>query len=110
MSFGKRLAEIRKKQGISQSELAKALGSQAPVIGRYEREEAKPSIEVATKLSLILKVSLDYLVGNTNLEFDKNTLQRMEEISNLPDDKKKYVFDLIDMALRDFKTQRAYAS
>jgi transcriptional regulator with XRE-family HTH domain len=35
----------------------------APVIGRYERNEVKPSIEVATKMAEVLQLSLDYLVG-----------------------------------------------
>jgi len=45
----------------------------------------------------------------TKLVIDKNTLNRIEEIANLPDDKKSYVFNLIDMCLRDFKTKKAYA-
>ncbi|WP_333597124.1 helix-turn-helix transcriptional regulator [Chryseobacterium flavum] len=30
-------------------------------MGRYEREEVKPSIEMATQLAEALEVSLDYL-------------------------------------------------
>jgi hypothetical protein len=55
-------------------------------------------------------VSIDFLVGKTSLELDTQTLGRMEEIAKLPSDKKNYVLGLIDMALRDFKTQTAYAS
>lgn len=32
----------------------------------------------------------------------------IEDISNLSDDKKKYIFGFIDMCLRDYKTQKAY--
>jgi transcriptional regulator with XRE-family HTH domain len=46
MLFGERLLSIRKAKKSSQEELAKAIGVHAPVIGRYERGEVKPSIEV----------------------------------------------------------------
>ena len=59
MSFGKRLLEAHKKKGFSQEEVAKQLSTKAPVIGRYERDEAKPSIEAAARLANLLEVSLD---------------------------------------------------
>jgi transcriptional regulator with XRE-family HTH domain len=109
MLFGERLLVIRKAKKISQEELAKAIGVHAPVIGRYERGEVKPSIEVATKLAEALQVSLDYLVGNSNLEVDKSTLERMEEVSKMPDDDRKQIFMVIDALIRDFKAKKAYS-
>ncbi|MFZ6010328.1 MAG: hypothetical protein ACOYXT_08255 [Bacteroidota bacterium] len=40
---------------------------------------------------------------------DKDMLDRLEDISKLSDEKKSYLFGLIDMCLRDFKAKRAYA-
>ena len=40
---------------------------------------------------------------------DKDTLERIEDIGKLPEDKRVYLYSLIDMCLRDFKTRRAYA-
>ncbi len=71
--------------------------------------EHRPSIEMVTKIATALKVSVDYLIGKTALVIDKNTMERIEEISALPEDKKSYVFNLIDMCLRDFKTKKGYA-
>ena len=103
MSFGKKLAQVRKKQRMSQSELAKKIGTQAPVIGRYEREEAKPSIEVASNLAAALKVSLDYLVGYTELELDVETLKRIEHISKMSSEEKAKIFMVMDALIRDFQ-------
>ena len=75
----------------------------------YERDIITPSIDVIIKIADALNVSIDFLVGKTSLELDTQTLGRMEEIAKLPNDKKDYVLGLIDMALRDFKTQTAYA-
>jgi transcriptional regulator with XRE-family HTH domain len=110
MSFGKKLLEVRKKKGFSQAELAEMLNSKAPVIGRYEREEATPSIEVALKLSKILGVSLDYLTGKTELELDEKALQRMQDISKMSSEDRSFIFRAMDALIRDLKAQRTYAS
>jgi transcriptional regulator with XRE-family HTH domain len=71
MSFGTRLATIRKDKKVSQGELAIKAGIHINVIGRYERGEATPSIEIAGKIAEALKVSLDYLVlGRSDLNVD----------------------------------------
>ena len=108
MSFGERLIEVRKKRGFSQEELATKLGTKGLAIGRYEREVAKPTIEVAGKLAKILEVSLDYLVGNSDQELDSNTLKRILEVQKLPEDIKEKVFYLIDVSIKDHKTRQAY--
>lgn len=100
---------LRKKKGLSQAELGKAIGTSGDVVGRYERNIITPSIEVVSNIADALDVSIDFLVGKTNIVVDKNMLDRLEDISKLPEEKKDYVFGLIDMCLRDFKAKRAYA-
>ncbi|HTF18697.1 MAG TPA: helix-turn-helix transcriptional regulator [Chryseolinea sp.] len=110
MSFGKRLLEARKRKGISQDELAQHLGTKGPVVGRYERDEMKPSIEVAAKMAELLDVSLDFLAGKTDVLIDGKILTRITEIQKLSADEQKTVFSLLDAFLRDTKTRKAYAS
>lgn len=110
MTIGEHIALLRKRKKLSQAALGKSVGTSGDIIGRYERDIITPSIEVIMKIADSLNVSIDFLVGKTSLELDTQTLNRMEEISKLPSEKKNYVFGLIDMALRDFKTSKAYAS
>jgi transcriptional regulator with XRE-family HTH domain len=110
MLFGERLTAVRKRKKISQDELAKAIGVHAPVIGRYERGEVKPSIDTATALANTLEVSLDYLVGNTDILLDNDIIKRITDIQKLNDSDKNDALKLIDMFLRDTKTRKAYAS
>lgn len=110
MSFGKRLLEARKRKGISQDEMAKHLGTKGPAIGRYERDEMKPSIEIASKMAELLDVSLDYLVGKTDVLLDSKILNRITEIQKLSTEEQKTVFTFLDAFLRDTKTRKAYAS
>lgn len=109
MELGDNMMLIRKKKKLSQADLGKLTGTSGDVIGRYERGDIKPSIEVAAKIADALEVSLDYLVGKSSVLLDKQTVDRIEDISKLPADKKAYVLNLIDMCLRDFKTRKAYA-
>ncbi|MEQ9302632.1 MAG: helix-turn-helix transcriptional regulator [Marinoscillum sp.] len=109
MSFGKRLLEARKKKGLSQEEVANQLSTKAPVIGRYERDEAKPNIEAAARMASLLEVSLDYLVGNSDLEVDAKTLNRVVELQKLPDEVRDKLYYFIDMTIRDSKAKQAYS-
>jgi hypothetical protein len=65
---------------------------------------------VGVNIAKALEVSLDYLVGQTSLEIDQQTLHRLEDIASLPEEEKNIVFKVVDSLLRDFKTRRAYAS
>jgi len=68
-----------------------------------------PSIEVIMKLADNLNVSIDYLVGKTSLELDKQALKRIEEVSKLDDDEKDKIYMVIDALIRDFKAKQAYS-
>jgi len=109
MLFGERLLSVRKRKKISQDELAKMIGVHAPVIGRYERGEVKPSIEVATKIAESLAVSLDYLVGLSEALIERDVLKRVVDIQNLSDKDQEHLFAMIDAFLRDAKTRQAYS-
>lgn len=60
----------------------------AYVLGRCEKSEAAPSVEMASKLSKGLGVSYDYLVGNTDVELDKSLLDKIVSIQKLADEDK----------------------
>ncbi|QRR02374.1 helix-turn-helix domain-containing protein [Dyadobacter sandarakinus] len=109
MVFGERLLSIRKAKKSSQEELVKAIGVHAPVIGRYERGEVKPLIEVAIKLADALQMSVDYLVGNSDMELDKQTLNRMQQMAKMPDADRMQIFMVIDALIRDFNAKKQYA-
>lgn len=109
MSFGKRMAQVRKEKNMSQDALAKALDATPTTIGRYERDEVKPSIEVAAKIAATLEVSVDFLVGNSdNFIKDKALLKRINEILSLSDKDRDHVFALLDAFLRDAKAKKVY--
>ena len=79
------------------------------MVGKYEREDAVPSFEVAKKLADAFEVSLDYLIGEgQNAQFDKKILQRIKDIQNLDAQTQNVLFKVIDTFLRDAKARVAY--
>lgn len=85
-------------------------GTSVAVIGRYERNEITPSVEIANKIALTLDVSLDYLVGNNSVIVkDKKILERMETIASMPNSEQAQICSVIDALIRDFKAKKAYS-
>ena len=89
--------------------MGKKIGINGDAYGRYERNEVRPTIEMAVKIAQALKVSLDYLTGNSDIELDKATLDRVQEVTKLSDKDKEYIFVTLDALIRDFKNKQAYA-
>jgi transcriptional regulator with XRE-family HTH domain len=110
MTFGEKIIVLRKQLKWSQDDLAKKLGTSAPIVGRYERNEITQSIDVAAKIAEALNVTVDYLVGQSeSMVMDKNLVRRMEDIEALPTEEKDKVCYFIDMALAYNKIKKAFA-
>lgn len=110
-TFGERLFALRKQHGWSQRDLAGRIGTSAPIVGRYERGEIAPSVEVAAKLAGALGASLDYLTGlSEQSRLDRQMVRRLDAIEELPEEDRSTVLRLIDAFVRDSGTRRAYAA
>ena len=110
MTLGEHINSLRKQKGFSQAELGKRINTSGDIIGRYERNEVKPSIEVIVRMADTLEVSIDFLVGKSDVELDTDTLNRIKEVSKLPEGERLQIFRVIDALIRDYKAKKAYAS
>ena len=109
MTLGQQITALCKKKSFSQAELGKQVETSGDIIGRYERGEVKPSIDVVIRMAYALEVSLDFLVGKTDLELDLSVLSRIREVTSLPEEDKKQVFLVMDALIRDFKAKMVYS-
>lgn len=110
INIGDRITSLRKAKNWSQEELATKIEASRVMIGKYERGDNLPSIEVIVKLAKAFEVSVDFLLGEgVNASFDKEMLRRLDEMENLPDEEKKLIFNYMDLVIRDYKTKAAYA-
>lgn len=108
MSLGHNITLLRKKLKLSQNELGKQIGTSGDIIGRYERGEVNPSIEVAVKIADILQVSLDYLTGKTAIELDQSIISRVVQIQSLPIKDKEHILYTLDSLLASVKAREAF--
>jgi len=74
-------------------------------LGRYERNEVLPSIEIARKIADIIDVSLDYLTGKIDVEMDKNTKSRILEVTKFEKADREHIFSVIDAFVAKRKIQ-----
>ncbi|HEY9817264.1 MAG TPA: helix-turn-helix transcriptional regulator [Candidatus Obscuribacterales bacterium] len=108
--IGDRIAYLRKGRGLSQTETAKLIGASREAIGKYERNEAVPSVETAKKIADLFEVTLDYLVDEGAAPaFDRQTAKRIRDAQSLDEADRGHLFAIIDAFLRDAQARKAYA-
>lgn len=64
--YGKKIRELRQEKGLTQAQLAEKISTTASTIGKYEREELQPNVDIIISLSKFFGVSADYLLGLEN--------------------------------------------
>ena len=110
LNIGSTISLLRKEKGWSQGDLAEQIGASSEMIGKYERNDNLPSIEVAFKLADVFDVSVDYLLGKgQHASYDRDTIRRLQDIEELDSDTKNTLLTVIDTFLRDSKARKAYA-
>ncbi|ELR73007.1 hypothetical protein C900_00509 [Fulvivirga imtechensis AK7] len=105
-TFSKRLKEQREALGLSQSKLAQEVGVHQSIIGRYERDEAKPTIDVVSKIALALNTTVGYLLGENEQADtfkDPDMLKRFKDIISFPKDKRDHILYAIDSMIKATK-------
>jgi transcriptional regulator with XRE-family HTH domain len=63
MEFGKRLSEIREQAGLTQSGLARRMGTSQSTISQIEAGERNPTYDLMRQIAEALGVSIAYLAG-----------------------------------------------
>ena len=64
MEIGKKIMNLRKKNSLSQEELAEKVGVARQTISKWELGETSPDLKQAKELSRIFNISLDELTDN----------------------------------------------
>lgn len=67
-----KLRELREQKGVTQKEVANAVGCTPTVYSRYEREEREPDIATLCSLADYFRVSVDSVIGYSNKQKNKN--------------------------------------
>lgn len=110
MSSG--VASLRKERKMTQQELAKLLNTSISVVGRYERDEMTPSIDVAKNIAGLLDTTVGYLLGEADkadLFKDPAMLQRLSELEKMEDNDKSHILHVLDGFIKSVKLKNIAA-
>lgn len=110
--LGRRILELRKARGWSQPELGKKVGTSGPIIGRYERAEITPSVDVARRLAEVFDVTLDHLTSEKDMPQalkDPSMIERWRSLDDLPTDDRDKILYVVDGLIRDARARLAYS-
>lgn len=102
-----RLRELRLESGLTQKELANAIGSTDKNIWAYEKGVATPPIEIIIAYAEFFEVTTDYLLGVTDefgtkykesnfVTFSNEEVQLVENYRALNSMNKKLINEIID--------------
>ena len=83
MEIGKSIMNLRKKNGLSQEELAGKIGVARQTISKWELGETSPDLKQAKELSKTFNVSLDELTGNDIKEVLVEKTSNTEKLAGL---------------------------
>jgi transcriptional regulator with XRE-family HTH domain len=117
MGFKEQLTKLRKRNNMTQTDLAKLMDVKQYVISSWEIGRSEPTISQLKMLSNIFKISVDYLldkefIGSCNEEEFNNVIKNVKmdsedeflnevikECGKLSEDKKKKMLNIIKASL-----------
>ncbi len=102
LTIGENIRNFRKKNDLTQEALADRLGVTYQSISRWENGTTYPDLELLPSISEILSVTLDELLGMSQIEKEKRALETFDELRR-ECMKRDYDADKIVTLLRDIR-------
>ena len=102
--FSTRLAKLREELGLTRKEVAEKLNIDQTTYGKYELSKRQPDYDTLQKIASFFNVSVDYLLGRTNVRNSNNNVDEdfpddvkvlMRSVSKLTDKQKEIVKRLV---------------
>ncbi|BCZ48462.1 transcriptional regulator [Clostridium gelidum] len=111
ITLADRLKEIRKSNNLTQTELGKILGVGKTTISMYENGNSTPNDEIKLKLSEYFNVSVDFLLGKTNIknhDYKETTIALHSDVDykDLPQEAKDEIYNFIDYVKQKYKDKK----
>lgn len=88
MSFSDNLKKAREREGMTQLELAKAIGVSQPTVAQYEKGLILPTIVTGVSIAKALRTTCEDLVEDRTIDVYDNIVQALTT-GNLSEDEKQ---------------------
>ena len=106
VALGARIAELRKAQGITQIQMAEALGVSQQTVNSYEVARRRIPVSALPVLAELFRISIDELLGTQPKQTNgkrgpaSRLQQQIERLNQLPKSKQKFVIEMIDTVIQ----------
>ena len=94
---------------MSQAELARQLEVHHSIIGKYERDEVKPTIDVVKNIARVLDTTVGFLLGEAKKQDvlkDQAMLKRLNDIASFPEEDKQHILYTLDALIKNVKLKQ----
>ncbi|GEL96436.1 helix-turn-helix domain-containing protein [Cellulomonas composti] len=110
-NFAARLTAARKRQSLTQQQLADRSGAHVTQIRRYEAGSSQPTLDVLRALALALNVSADSLLFDDDERGPQNQTLRLklEAVDQFTPDEQEHVAAFIEGALLRHHARQAFS-
>jgi transcriptional regulator with XRE-family HTH domain len=104
VQLGQRITEARKAQGLTQTQVAEAVGIAQQTLAHYEGGKLRVAVALLAPLAQALGVSVEELVGAPTKRAGKRgptpkLQQQIERLSDLPQAKQRMVMEMLEGVL-----------
>lgn len=112
MTFGQRLAKLRKARGFTQQKLADEVGISRRMVAYYEGQSQHPPTTHLPVMARVLKLSTDELLGATAIKQrparggDSRLQRRLQQIEKLDVPERRQILQLIDTFIEHGQLRR----
>ena len=111
ITFADRIKELRKLNNMTQTDLGKLLSVGNTTISMYESGKSTPNDEIKLKISEYFNVSVDFLLGKTDIKNyeDKEitiALHSDTDYDDLPKEAKDEIYNFIDYVRNKYKDKK----
>lgn len=81
--FSKRLKFLREANDVPLSKLAEGINTTKASLSRYENNKVEPSLDVAVEIAKYFNVTLDWMVGNGELnDVENHKMRKYDPVVN----------------------------
>lgn len=105
--FNRQIIKLRMARGMTQEQLALALGVSRNTVAYYEARAVNPGTELIQKIADFFGVSPGKLIGDEEKKKSPGPVSKLEKqlelIKQLPPSEKKAISTVLDMALHQVK-------
>ncbi|SKC49469.1 helix-turn-helix domain-containing protein [Maledivibacter halophilus] len=109
MNFSSRLKKLRKNRELTQEEFGRKINKTRSTIAGYETERKEPDYETLKSIADFFDVSLDYLLGRSDIVKYEKTIESDDiiNIKEFPDEAKKQIKEYIEFIKQKYNVDKS---